>query len=226
MHRSVLGAVLAALVVLVACAGGDPTPSVAPVATPSLAPSASTTLAPTPATPPTGRPSVEPTPGSSPAPEPTSLVPNAAEQALIDGILRGVRDCRPARDQLPEGAIAGIECASGEPAVARIGFYRFADDRSMLDAYLARMAAEGIELDSGSCVDGESEGAYIPEEGFAAQRQGCFINDAGFANYRVTLPGPSVYIGILGRTDDMRALEDFAWRGNMDTPGTPTLWTE
>jgi hypothetical protein len=33
-----------------------------------------------------------------------------------------------------------------------------------------------------------------------------------------------VSIGIRGRSDDMRALEDFAWLGNQDTPGNPTLW--
>jgi hypothetical protein len=40
------------------------------------------------------------------------------------------------------------------------------------------------------------------------------------------MSGIAVYIGVLGRTADMRALVDFAWRGNQDTPGGPTLWSE
>ena len=45
------------------------------------------------------------------------------------------------------------------------------------------------------------------------------MNDDGYANYRATLPGSHVYIGILGRGDDMVALEDFAWLGSQDAPG-------
>ena len=54
-------------------------------------------------------------------------------------------------------------------------------------------------------------------------RAGCFINDQGYANYRVTT-GNGVYIGILGRTDDMGALEDFTFLGSQDVPAFPTLW--
>jgi hypothetical protein len=154
------------------------------------------------------------------------VTPTADEQALIDGILRGAEDCRPVRDGLPTGAIAGIECASGDPTVARVGFYRFADDDTMLAAYLARMAEEGIGLESGGCVDGEGEGSYVPYEGQSPWRHGCFINDMGFANYRATLPGAHVYVGILGRTDDMAALETFSFLGSQDVPGNPTLWAE
>jgi hypothetical protein len=35
-----------------------------------------------------------------------------------------------------------------------------------------------------------------------------------------------MYVGVLGRTNDMAALRDFAWRGNEDVPGIPTLWHE
>ena len=96
----------------------------------------------------------------------------------------------------------------------------------MLDAYLARMRAEGVAADSGSCRDGENEGPYTPGDGMIPFRNGCFINDRGYANYRATLPGSHVYIGILGRSADMAVLEDFAWVGNQDAPGSPTLWSE
>ncbi len=67
---------------------------------------------------------------------------------------------------------------------------------------------------------------YTPGEGVVPARDGCFINDQGYANYRATLPWSLVYIGILGTSDDMAALSDFAWLGNQDTPGSPTLWSE
>jgi hypothetical protein len=161
-----------------------------------------------------------------PTPRPTPVAFTDAEQDLLDGVQRGEKDCRPVRDSgaLPKHALAGIECGSTDPAVARMGFYVFGNDDDLLNAYLFRMNAEGVELDSGSCNDGEAEGAYIPSEGFALDRAGCFINDEGFANYRFTMPVSHVYIGILGRSADMLALENFAWKGNQDTPGTPTLW--
>jgi hypothetical protein len=105
-----------------------------------------------------------------------------------------------------------------------MGFYQFTNDEHMLDAYLFRMNAEGIELDSGSCYDGEAEHAYVPGEGLILERAGCFLNDEGFANYRYTVPGKHVYVGLLGNSADMLALENFAWIGNQDTPGVPTLW--
>jgi hypothetical protein len=86
------------------------------------------------------------------------------------------------------------------------------------------MKAEGVALDSGSCRDGEHEGAYTPGEGLLPSRHGCFMNDEGIANYRATLPTYHVSISILGARDDMPYLEEFAWRGNLDTPGNPTLW--
>ena len=96
----------------------------------------------------------------------------------------------------------------------------------MLAAYVARMGAEGVTLDSVACVEGEGESAYMPGEGEIPNREGCFVNSDGYANYRATLGGDHVYIGVLGRSADMRALEDFAWLGNQDVPGRPTLWSE
>ena len=142
------------------------------------------------------------------------------------GIQRGAVDCAPVRTALPPRAIAGIDCASDDPTVARVGFYLFRNQADTISAYLQRMAAEGIELDTGNCIDGEGEGAYVPWEDneLAPYRNGCFINDAGYANYRATLPGEHVYIGVLGRTKATAPLADFAFKGSVDTPGFPTLW--
>ncbi len=221
----VLAASLVAVLGLAACSAAPNEPfgsPSAPPASPSARPSASPppSVTPPPATPaPTDPPVIA-------TPRPTSPGFSAAEQHLLDGVQRGEKDCRPAsgRDELPPHALAGIECRSTDPAVARVGFYLFANDEDMLDAYLFRMNAENVEMDSGSCNDGEAEHAYIPDEGFAFDRAGCFLNDEGFANYRFTMAGDHVYVGILGRSADMLALETFAWKGNMDVPGIPTLW--
>ncbi len=158
---------------------------------------------------PTPRPDASAPPPASP--EPPAEHPEdftVAERYLLDGVLRGVTDCAPAggSDEMPGSAIAGIECASPDSAVFRIGFYLFENDADMLDAYLPSMKARGRGLDSGGCCDGEGEGAYTPGEGILPHRDGCFINDEGIANYRATLPGFHVSIGIYGRSGDTRAL--------------------
>jgi hypothetical protein len=219
---------LIAVIVLSACTANTtsaPASPSAPPAGPSAAPSAPPSATPLPSVQP---PPAPPEPTQQPdvaTPRPTAQAFSDDEQDLLDGVQRGTKNCRPAgSDDLPGGAVAGIECDSTDPAVARIGFYLFGDDQAMVDAYLARMQAEGVEGGTGACSDGESEQAYIPGEGFATNRAGCFVNDEGFANYRYTITGDHVYVGILGRSADMAALQDFAWKGNQDVPGMPTLW--
>lgn len=222
MHRIVLAAALAAVFVVAAC-GATTSSSPSPSAPSGQTPGPSEPAPATPTPDPSGAPT-SPAPSDEPSEAP--VTPTDDEQDLIDGVLRGAIDCEPVRDDLPTGAIAGIECAADDPAVARVGFYRFADEAAMLEAYVARMADEGITLESGGCIDGEGEGSYVPFEGTSPYRDGCFINDEGYANYRATLPGANVYVGILGRSGDMAALSDFAWVGSQDTPGNPTLWGE
>ena len=227
----VSAALLVAVIGLAACSAKavEPTASPsAPPASPSASPIVSPpNVTPAPATPDPSEPPVVATPRPT-SPPPASPDFSAAEQYLLDGVQRGAKDCQPAggSDELPQDALAGIECDSTDPAVARVGFYLFANDDDMLAAYLFRMKAEGVALESGTCAEGESEHAYVPDEGFAKDRVGCFLNDEGFANYRATRSGSHVYIGILGRSADMVALSDFAWKGNQDTPGSPTLWYE
>ena len=233
MSRSVLAASLVAMLVLAGCGAAPSAPSPLPSASPA-APSAPPSVAPPSVAPPSvAPPSVAPSPtppDATPKPPAAEAPPDftAAERYLLDRVLRGATDCEPAggSDDLPRDAIAGIECHSDDRAVARIGFYLFANDADMLDAYFFRMNAEGVARDSGTCYEGEGEGAYTPGEGEIASRNGCFINDEGFANYRATLPGVHVYIGILGRSGDTRAVDAFAWRFNQDVPGVPTLWGE
>ena len=221
MSRFLAVAALVAAFALAACAAGPGEPSETPN---DPAPTASPTPAPTgtPIATPTAVPSEAPTPSPTPAAEGFT----AEERILVDGIRRGARDCEPVRTDLPDGAIAGIECTSDDPAVARVGFYRFPTEAAALTAYLARMEAEGVPLDGVACVEGEGEGSYVPyEDGISPMRNGCFVNEQGYANFRATLGG-GMYVGVLGTSDDMVALVDFAWQGNQDTPGMPTLWSE
>jgi hypothetical protein len=135
-----------------------------------------------------------------------------------------VIDCHPKRTDLPKGATGGIECRSDDVAVARLAFYVFDGSGEMVDAYLSRMAAEGIARDSHvDCRDGAGERGYIPGE--SDYRAGCFVNAEGYANYRATARD-RVYVAILGRSADMTALEEFAWRGSQGTPALPTIWTD
>ena len=231
MNKFVLAAAMVVVVILAACGASMPTPSqsVVPSAAPSQgAVSPTPTIQPSPSAEPSATPVPTPGPTAKPTPKPTPVAFSRAEQYLIDGVMRGESDCSPVRgDGLPGLAIAGIDCDLVGTPVARMGFYLFKNDDDMLDAYMARVSVENLVVDSGACVPGEGEGAYIPAgEEFSPDRHACYVNDQGYGNYRATLPGVHVYMGLLGRTKDMRSLEDWAWLGNQDTPGTPTLWQQ
>ena len=148
MSRIVLAASMVAALALAAC-GAAPVPPTPPPAT--AAPPASPAY-------PSAEPSVPP-PANVPSPRVTPLPADpgslddftVAERYLFDGVLRGATECQPAggSDDMPRDAIAGIECASSDPAISRIGFYLFENDAAMVDAHVWRMTAEGVALDSG-----------------------------------------------------------------------------
>jgi hypothetical protein len=233
MSKLILTASLLAVLAIAACSPAASGPS----AVPSVPPSPST---PPSMEPPASDPPVVPAPTPAPTDAPTRPAPDPTDPPdkpdpaiveftdgeiyLSDGILRGVMDCEPVRNELPKDAVAGIECIGDDPAVARVGYYLFENDDEMLDHYFARLAKEGVERDMGDCYNNEGEGAYIPGEEEVASRYGCFITAEGVANYRMTLPGAHVYIGIVGRDGNPGELLDFAFLGNRDTPSFPTLW--
>ncbi len=232
MPRLILAASLVAAFVLAACGAPTPPPSQPAVVVPPSAspvPSEPPVVTPAPTVRATPEPTVRPMP--KPTPRPTAPSFNRAERYLIDGIMRGEGDCSPVRARaLPGDAIAGIDCDLIGSPVARAGYYLFENEADLLDAYFARMRAEGIVPESGDgCFKVGGESGYIPwdpNDGMAPYRHGCFVNDQGYGNYRVTLPGANVYIGLLGRTEEMRSLEEWAFFGNVDTPGFPTLWQQ
>ncbi|MFO7531045.1 MAG: hypothetical protein R6W93_01200 [Candidatus Limnocylindrales bacterium] len=169
---------------------------------------------------------------SMPAWKPAVVPPTAEELGLLAGLrldLEGT--CTPLRTDLPDEALAGIECRPLSDDVARVRAYLFDTQAYLLDRYLARLVAQGVEpgTASGRCVPGQaSEGPYTPgpQAGLEiAERGGCYVDEAGLAHYLATNP-PYVLIELDGTTGDMAALEQWAWLGNQDAPGNPTVWRE
>jgi hypothetical protein len=152
----------------------------------------------------------------------------ATEEAFL---IAGVRpaaavDCAPRRSDLPPRAVAGVECVPDDGTAERVGVYRFASAEDVLATYSERMAEAGVPLGSGGCFAGPGETNYVPgpTDLTVPYREGCFINEFGFANYRATYPDERVYVGILGSVAETAALQRWAWLGNEDVPGNPTIW--
>lgn len=148
-------------------------------------------------------------------------------------LLSGLRDDASGgcsvREALPDGATAGIECSPSTGPADLVGAYLFPSRQAMLAAYVERLGDEGIEPQSGGCPSSPGEAAYVPPAGgeaAAPDRLGCFVNAFGKANLRITYPTSSVYVGLLGRGEDMGELYDWAWAGNVDQPGAPTIWRD
>ena len=89
--------------------------------------------------------------------------------------------------------------------------YGFATLADALAAYIARMASYGVALRSGDCQAGTAgDRAWTPgdgpdEGGDLPYRIGCFLDENGTANVRLTcgdpetgVVGPIRYIGVLG----------------------------
>ena len=179
-----------------------------------------------------GSPASSPGAPPSAAASPASDGPTAEELVLLAGLrldLQGT--CVPLRTDLPEAALAGVECRPPSEDVDRVRVYLFDTQADLLDTYLARLVAQGVEpgTASGRCVPGQgSEGPYVPspQDGLLiAERGGCYVDAAGLAHYLATNP-PFVLIELDGTTGDMAALEGWAWLGNEDQPGNPTIWRE
>lgn len=101
----------------------------------------------------------------------------------------------------------------------------------MLDAYFATLARQGVRRGQGDgCPSGPTESPNYPvdpefDTGYeVASRSACFVNEQGYANWRGTLEGSNIYVGVLGRNRDMGALQEWAYLGNDETPGSPTVW--
>jgi len=77
----------------------------------------------------------------------------------------------------------------------------------------------GVNPRTGDCLAGipgdSSWPKYLPDEdedlGYRAERSGCFLDQRGIANVRLTCYG-SLYVGILGKNADIAGLYKWAWR--------------
>ncbi|MFI5292799.1 MAG: hypothetical protein ACHQ02_08010, partial [Candidatus Limnocylindrales bacterium] len=114
-----------------------------------------------------------------------------------------------------------------------VGAYRFADARAAATTYLERLASYDVKPGSGDCPGGKSgDAAWMPGDPKAAKdservnagtsgpmfvgRIGCFLNENGIANVRLTCG--ATYVGILGRDADLADLVRFA----LDSGAHPT----
>jgi hypothetical protein len=172
---------------------------------------------------------------------PTATLPAWTEEelAILSGIRFDIRagQCSPRREDLPEGAVAGVECLVGSGLVDRVGYYRIYGP-TLVETYLARLAEYGVRPDSAHSEAGEvpidcyrgvpSESGFYQPGGAAGppNRQGCFINENGYANLRAVWTRDSIYIGVLGNNADLPALMDWAWQDTSPygTVGGPTVW--
>ena len=227
MRRSALLAP-AVLVLVAACATAQPgapspSPVPSPIATPQPTPSPSTPVTPPPSPATSPSPVVTPAPTDSPAPAMTKQ-----EQKLVAALRPDAAvNCIPRRSDLPDGARFGIECSPHGSLAARIGVYRFASSNEAAYAYMTRMASAGVDVRAGDCsrdhageepwVPGDGEASYDDpgvfnweNEALVPERIGCFLNDDGIANVRVTCGND--YIGVLGTGSDLSDLTDWTWK--------------
>jgi hypothetical protein len=133
-------------------------------------------------------------------------------------------DCAPIQGDLPARAVTGVECAPNTGLVDRFRLYRFATTDDLLATYLEDVADEGLTPGRGACFDGRGETAYMPGEGLVPFREACFVGRSGVSEYRVTYPEAQVLLAIVGRASPPQELANWAWEGNEDVPGSPTVW--
>jgi hypothetical protein len=211
---------LAVAVSMTACATASPA-SPLPTAVPSPFVAAS--------------PDLTPVPGGPAAP---SAVPGAdgplteGEAMLVAGLRADLHGaCEPVRDQLPVGAVASLACVptTGDAAAARIDL--FDASPTLLDAYVAPVEAAGVPFQSndGSCFGSDpAEGAWVPGDGLdvRAERQACWTDADGVPWY-IAIQPPYVLLTVTGLPgESLATAHRYAWLGNEDVPGAPTLWRE
>jgi hypothetical protein len=195
-------------------------------------PSASTVASPTASGP---APTVEPRAALTPVPaaEAASSASSSAAvgPALLPGIRADVGSCEAFALDLASTADAGILCKPEGALVESVAILRYPTQEALMTAYLAQVENNGVAVRShgGRCeAGGPSEGAYTPGDGGATlipDRSACYVDGAGKAHYLATI-SPWVMIQVTGTGPDPMALQTWAWRGNQDAPGNPTLWRE
>ena len=210
--RLITALVLAGVFVLAACsAAATVTPSVGLTMAPTVAPTAAPTVV-------------------APTPAPTDVPASPTANELLSGVRSDLQAaCAPLQTGLPPPAIAGVTCKPRSDVVDRVTLYLFGTQQDQLDAYATWLTAHKIppRTNGGRCLVGRaSEGGYVPgdDQGIVVvERGGCYLDASGKAHYLATLT-PNVLAAVDGKVGDIAAVEGWAWRGNQDAPGAPTVW--
>jgi hypothetical protein len=167
--------------------------------------------------------------GASTAPS----APTADELQLLSRVRLDLQSrCVPLRTDLVAHAVAAVECAPVSDVANRATLSLFDSQADLMATYEALMAAHDVPMrtNGGRCLpDTPSEGGYVPGDGHpgvvVVERGGCYLDTSGNARYLATMP-PFVLVEVEGKVADMAAVEHWAWLGNQDQPGAPTVWRE
>jgi hypothetical protein len=151
---------------------------------------------------------------------------------LLSGVRQDLQEtCAPIGTDMPASAMAGIRCRPTSKVADRVTLYLFRSQQDLLDAYTTLLDTHNIppRTNGGRClVDRASEGGYVPGDDHGivvAERGGCYLDASGTAHYIATVP-PFVLAEVDGEVGDIAAVEGWAWRGNHDQPGRPTVWKD
>lgn len=177
-----------------------------------------------------------PAPAPTPVPTPEASVAPAGPSGSAPDLLAGTRldlvdTCEVIPLDLTSKADAGLMCKPNSKAVEWVVILRFPSADALLSTHLEAIDNIGIGRRSGGgrCEPGVvSEGAYVPGDGgptLVPERSACFVDGSGKAHYLATIP-PWVLVDVAGARGDMAAIKDWAWLGNRDAPGNPTIWRE
>ncbi|HSL33736.1 MAG TPA: hypothetical protein VK871_08815 [Candidatus Limnocylindrales bacterium] len=163
-----------------------------------------------------------------PASRGPSVAFTQAEQSIIEGLRADAAvGCAPRTAGLPTRAVAGVDCRLNTALVVRVGGYLFENEDDAAIAYLERLRESGVTLGSGECASGSAgdrawtnggsgsgAGPLVAFDGaeWAVSRIGCFLDQYGTANVRATCG--RMYVGILGRNDDLGALHEWVWQAS------------
>jgi hypothetical protein len=214
---------VAAVLVAAACGPAASAPTFAPSAGASPAAAVAT-------------PALTPVPGGQ---VPASGVPGAGldpsegEQMLLGGLRTDLQGaCGPVRETLPVAAVAGLACVSTTNGdVSTVTLDLFDEPEAMLDAYAVRLEAAGVQpmTNDGACAGVTSaEGPWIPAQDPSgiAERGACWLGEDGVPMAMLTEP-PYLLVTVTGTPGtDLDRVWRYAWLGNQDVPGAPTVWRE
>ena len=137
--------------------------------------------------------------------------------------------CAPISTGLPPAAVAGLACTPAGAAVTAASVFLFDTQAAMLGAYTGWLEGHSLRIGDRSpgCGAGSvAESAWLPDgrrrrpAGGAQRLPGRPRRPARGA---ITLP-PFVLVTYEGPATDPAAVARWAWLGNKDQPGGPTVW--